>query len=370
MSLLQVSMQQPWCKDLMAKLGFIAPDLLTGGQELQDAQDGRPAPARPAGATPASTPATPSPAVSAVGAPAAPAPASAPAAPAAPAGCALAEPAAPAPSAPAAPAAPAGEQVINSSTHRAAHARLARRMQALGEAECPNMVKLWSGSRKDGAKIEAIITKPGVADEDCPNDPASMRWWCNVGGRYTGRELTSVSMSATASVAASGDVVASIVGGDQSSNGSPASSLLALKDGAASSTPDAAAPGSGSHSLQTLVGLMSNQVANAKSKAKAKPRAKANPAQQHPLTPAEEREKYRKDVKKEHAACAIGMELPTGHMLRDQLMQRRADFESLRECDDADLEEIGTRCATEVSKSRLLRAQASAVAKELKKSAE
>ena len=48
------------------------------------------------------------------------------------------------------------------------------------------------------AKIEAIITKPGVADEDCPTDAASMRWWCNVGGRYTGRELTSVAMNATA----------------------------------------------------------------------------------------------------------------------------------------------------------------------------
>ena len=140
MSLLQTSMQQPWCKDLMVKLGFTAPDL-SGGQELRDAQAGHPAPARPAGSTataptpaaPASTPATSSPGVDP-----APAVVSADAkAPALPA------------SAPATPAAPA-EEVINSSTHRAAHARLARRMQALGEAECPNMVKLWSGSRKDG----------------------------------------------------------------------------------------------------------------------------------------------------------------------------------------------------------------------------
>ena len=147
------------------------------------------------------------------------------------------------------------------------------------------------------AKIEAIITKPGVADEDCPTDAASMRWWCNVGGRYTGRELTSVAMNATANVAASGSAVASLVGGDSSSGGSPGgSSLLALKDGPSSSAPDpGAASGSGTPSLQTLVGLMSNQVANAKSKAKAKPKAKAkaNPSQQTPMTPAEEREKFR-----------------------------------------------------------------------------
>ncbi len=39
---------------------------------------------------------------------------------------------------------------INSNTHRASHARLARRMQSMGEAECPNMQKLWNGTRKDG----------------------------------------------------------------------------------------------------------------------------------------------------------------------------------------------------------------------------
>lgn len=38
---------------------------------------------------------------------------------------------------------------INSTTHKQAHARLSRRMAAMGEAECPQMQKLWSGSRKD-----------------------------------------------------------------------------------------------------------------------------------------------------------------------------------------------------------------------------
>ena len=46
------------------------------------------------------------------------------------------------------PAAPA-DITINSSTHRQAHARLSRRMAGLAEGECPNMSKLWNGSRKD-----------------------------------------------------------------------------------------------------------------------------------------------------------------------------------------------------------------------------
>ena len=43
------------------------------------------------------------------------------------------------------------ETAINSNTHRASRARLARRMQALAEtpAECPQMQKLWAGTRKD-----------------------------------------------------------------------------------------------------------------------------------------------------------------------------------------------------------------------------
>ena len=42
---------------------------------------------------------------------------------------------------------PQGE--INSSTHRAAHARLVRKMERCDEAKFPHMAKLWQGSRKD-----------------------------------------------------------------------------------------------------------------------------------------------------------------------------------------------------------------------------
>ena len=42
------------------------------------------------------------------------------------------------------------ELVINSSTHRKEHARLSRRMGAAdAAATCPEMMKLWNGSRKD-----------------------------------------------------------------------------------------------------------------------------------------------------------------------------------------------------------------------------
>ena len=40
-------------------------------------------------------------------------------------------------------------ELINSSTHRAAHARLNRRMASIDPTKFPQMCKLWSGSRKD-----------------------------------------------------------------------------------------------------------------------------------------------------------------------------------------------------------------------------
>lgn len=43
----------------------------------------------------------------------------------------------------------AGEGEVNSSTHRAAHARLVRRMEKVAVADFPYMSKLWAGGRKD-----------------------------------------------------------------------------------------------------------------------------------------------------------------------------------------------------------------------------
>lgn len=45
------------------------------------------------------------------------------------------------------PSKPAEE--VNSATHRAAHARLVRRMEKINPASFPNMSKLWNGNRKD-----------------------------------------------------------------------------------------------------------------------------------------------------------------------------------------------------------------------------
>ena len=47
------------------------------------------------------------------------------------------------------PDTPPVDAEVNSSTHRAAHARLARRMEKLDPAQFPNGAKLWSGGRKE-----------------------------------------------------------------------------------------------------------------------------------------------------------------------------------------------------------------------------
>ena len=122
---LQACMKEPWAKKLMAGLNFF-PD--NNSMEEDDAKSGLPAPANPSrGLAPVSS--TPISEVKDVfEAPEVGVTAEAGEKPFPP---------------------PAETETINSSTHRAAHARLARRMSSLSEAECPNMHKLWSGSRKD-----------------------------------------------------------------------------------------------------------------------------------------------------------------------------------------------------------------------------
>lgn len=125
LSHIQHTLQDP---KLRAVISNVAPQLLSafatsGDAELDNARDGKPSSSRPT--TPATTgPVDVKPAFT-------PIPNKDDLAP------------------PADPAAP-NEEMINSSTHRAAHARLARRMSAADVAKFPQMVKLWSGSRKDG----------------------------------------------------------------------------------------------------------------------------------------------------------------------------------------------------------------------------
>jgi hypothetical protein len=61
LSLLSVTMKQPWCRDLMTELGFCLPGQVPEDQELNDAKDGRPSGSRPSGSTPVSPAHVPAP---------------------------------------------------------------------------------------------------------------------------------------------------------------------------------------------------------------------------------------------------------------------------------------------------------------------
>ena len=179
-SYIQSAMKEPWAQSV---LGVVAG---SAGSEMQAAEAGNPAPSRPMPSPPALPqglvppkselatvlypPATlpkqemPAPATvpkqemaqpvqaSSAAAPsettAAATPVTTPAAQAAVPAVATAVTPTVAPPEQAAPDPPV-EMTINSSTHRQAHARLSRRMAGLSEGECPNMSKLWNGTRKD-----------------------------------------------------------------------------------------------------------------------------------------------------------------------------------------------------------------------------
>lgn len=128
LSHIQHTLQDP---KLRAVISNVAPNLLTafgpdGGVEYQDAFSGKPSSSRPAGTEskqaviekPAYTP------IPKVDEPT-PTPKDVPV--------------------------PGEEDLVNSSTHRAAHARLSRRMSAADAAKFPHMCKLWQGSRKEGS---------------------------------------------------------------------------------------------------------------------------------------------------------------------------------------------------------------------------
>ena len=144
-SFIQNMMKEPWAQQVMGIMGVPCSTFSTSpsvaapapatvpakppgdkSSELDDAKNGKPASSKPK-APEASTPSTPA----------------APPAEPAPEAEAVPEPE------PSVPETPEPPKEINSSTHRAAHARLARKMNGMKEAECPQMQKLWSGSRKD-----------------------------------------------------------------------------------------------------------------------------------------------------------------------------------------------------------------------------
>ena len=124
----------------------------------------------------------------------------------------------------------------------------------------------------------------GIADEDAPHDPESTRFWCWVGGKYTDRERTTLSMEATSHVKATAESLGSML----SSSGI---SQLSIANGASDGPCDVKS----GPSLEALVGVMNqaNPKAKAKAAVKCKAKAKARASVQTPKTPAEQRESIR-----------------------------------------------------------------------------
>ena len=135
-TLIQSVMAQPWAQQL---LGSTMAKPVNETSEVDDAKNGLPSGSKP-GITPTSPVASPASTTPTVELPKPPIEPPKPVVelPKAPAESPIDPP----------PAAPA--KVINTYTHRASHARLVRRMEGMGEAECPNMTKLYNGNRKDG----------------------------------------------------------------------------------------------------------------------------------------------------------------------------------------------------------------------------
>lgn len=114
------ALKDPSVREVVAN---ISPQLLSlfpeSDDEMEDAKQGKPAGSKPSPTSPEPSPSPPGPATATP------------------------------PAKPAFTPAPA-DDVINSGTHRAAHARLVRRMERADPAVFPNMCKLWqSGTRKD-----------------------------------------------------------------------------------------------------------------------------------------------------------------------------------------------------------------------------
>ena len=126
-------------------------------------------------------------------------------------------------------------------------------------------------------KIDNLIAKSTPhPDPDAPSDPESVRFWCRIGGTFSERERTSVTGTASASIAASPDALGALMSDPLSA---PSSSTGTCGNGPA---------------LRSLVDVanapaeVTPPVPTAKGKAKAKAKAKAV-AQQVAKTPSEQR---------------------------------------------------------------------------------
>ena len=114
-------------------------------------------------------------------------------------------------------------------------------------------------------KIDSIVRRGGIPDEDCPTDAASTKFWCTTQTKYTDRESCAVKMTARAAVAPTPDALGSLL---PTNLGGGSLALGVCGDGATESvTPTGP-------SLEALVDVIRGGGAGNTTAPKAKPKAK------------------------------------------------------------------------------------------------
>lgn len=147
---------------------------------------------------------------------------------------------------------------------------------------CENNMYLHPKKNAPRMKIETIIAKATpIPDSDCPDDPESVRFWCNTGGKASQKETTRLTADAEACVATTMDGLAGMLAGPD----------------VGSSIPAAGVGTANRPTIKALVDIASAPAAEtataAKAKAKSKAKAKAKAAAKLPKTPAEQRNAIR-----------------------------------------------------------------------------
>ncbi len=131
-------------------------------------------------------------------------------------------------------------------------------------------------------KIETIIAKSTpVPDSDCPEDAESVRFWCNIGGKSTQKETTTVAATAEATLATTQEGL---------------SSILAGADLPAAVLPEGHGGTANRPTIKALVDIANETeppAPKAKAKAKAKAKNRARVSEKKPKTPAERRQSIR-----------------------------------------------------------------------------
>ena len=142
-------------------------------------------------------------------------------------------------------------------------------------------------------KIETIIAKSTpVPDSDCPEDAESVRFWCNIGGKSTQKETTTVAATAEAHLATTQEGLSSILG----VVAVVAVVVVAVVAVVAAVLPEGHGGTANRPTIKALVDIANETEApapKAKSKAKAKAKNKSKVSEKNPKTPAERRQSIR-----------------------------------------------------------------------------